>query len=51
MTIKNGEHLRHDDRGKQWRERMKSGRQDSRTGEMNMSIIKLPEMSALDAAQ
>lgn len=51
MAIKNGEHLRHDDRGRQWRERMKSGRQASRTGEMNVSIAKLPEMSALDTAQ
>lgn len=51
MSIKNGEHLKYDDRSRQWRERVKRGRQDSRTGEMNINITKLPEMAALDTAQ
>lgn len=51
MAIKNRKHFRHDDRGRQWRERMKRGRQDSRTEEMNISITKFPETAALDTAQ
>lgn len=46
-----GSIFRHDDRERQWREMMKGGRKDSRTGEMNIGITKLPEMAALDTAQ